>query len=192
MSSGTGTALVVVDMQNVFIAPAGRLGVEGADDVVQAVNAWVAHADAQGWPVFYTQDVGPIELPSGDPDHSTDLHPSLDVRGTVVPKGPGKSAGFSGFVLASTAHIDGGGPGGGGLSTLDGLLREAEVDQLVVVGLAADVCVAATARDACRLGYQVSIPLPATAFVHAHPRGDQAALDDLASAGVVLTDQRQS
>jgi nicotinamidase/pyrazinamidase len=48
------------------------------------------------------------------------------------------------------------------------------------------VCVAATARDARRLGYQVTIPLAATAFVHAHPQGDDAALAELVAAGVVV------
>lgn len=33
----------------------------------------------------------------------------------------------------------------------------------------------------------VTIPLHATALVHAHPEGDQAALDDLVATGVSLT-----
>jgi nicotinamidase/pyrazinamidase len=49
--------------------------------------------------------------------------------------------------------------------------------------------VAATARDARRLGFAVAIPLRATAFVHAHPAGDQAAIDDLSAAGVTVTDE---
>lgn len=76
-------------------------------------------------------DVAPIDLPPGDPDHQSDPHPD-DVRGTVVSRGLGKSAGFSEFILASTAHVDGRGPGDGGLSTLNN---------------AADVCVAATERE---------------------------------------------
>jgi len=38
------TALVVVDMQNAFIAPSGGLAVEGADEVLDAVNRRVARA----------------------------------------------------------------------------------------------------------------------------------------------------
>ena len=34
----------------------------------------------------------------------------------------------------------------------------------------------ATARDALRLGYPVTVPLEATAFVHAHPDGDAASV----------------
>lgn len=187
MPDDSRTALIVVDMQNAFIAPSAGSAVDGAEQVVRAVNAWVADAAGRGWPVFYTQDVGPTELPAGDPDRQTDLHPELDVRGTVVPKGPGKNGGFSGFVLGPTGDRDRTGPGAGGLSSLAGLLLDVGVDSVVVVGLAADVCVAATARDAARLGYQVSMPLHATAFVHAHPDGDTAAITDLRAAGITVT-----
>jgi len=178
------SALVVVDMQNAFIDPGGALPVAHADDVVHAVNRRVAMAVREGHPVFYTRDIAPTEMPAGDPDGLTDLYAGLDVRGHVVDKGPGRLGGFSGFVL-SAIHSDGG-PGDGGLSRLGPLLREHRVEHVTVVGLAADVCVAATARDAHRLGYDVTIPLAATAFVHAHPRGDQAAVDELAAAGVVV------
>jgi nicotinamidase/pyrazinamidase len=184
MKGTARTALVVVDMQNAFIAPAGRLAVPGADAVVAAVNARVAAAVRLGWPVFYTRDIGPTELPDGDPEEQTALFAGLDVRGTVVPKGPGKDGGMSGFVLSQ------GGPGSGGLSELASRLRAAGVDAVRVAGLAADVCVAATARDARRLGYQVSLDLGATAFVHAHPGGDQAALGELVAAGITLTRSR--
>jgi nicotinamidase/pyrazinamidase len=178
------TALVVVDMQNAFVAPDGGAAVDGAERVVAAVNQRVAAAGARGWPTFYTRDVDPTGRRGPAADHDTALHPGLDVRGIVVDKGPGSAAGFSGFALASTAA--GGTPGGGGLSALAGLLREAATDRVLVVGLAADVCVAATARDARRLGYATAIDLDATAFVHAHPDGDDAALADLRAAGVRL------
>lgn len=180
-------ALIVVDMQNAFVAPAGGPGVPGAAEVVKAVNDCVAEV-AGRWPIFYTKDVAPFELPEGDPDGQTELHADLDVRGTVVPKGPGKRGGFSGFVLASEYTADAG-PGTGALGPLAGLLTESGVDSVVVVGLAADVCVAATARDARRLGYEVTVPLHASAFVHAHPRGDDAAIADLRAAGITVTGQ---
>lgn len=178
------TALIVVDMQNSFIAPSAGLAVPGADHVLAAVNDRIVPALQQGWPVFYTRDLAPAELPADDPDRQTDLHPRLRVDGTVVDKGPGKDGGMSGFVLTRD------GAGSGGLSDLAPRLRESGVESVLVVGLAADVCVAATARDAHRLGYQVSIDLNATAFVHAHPDGDQAALDELADIGITLTGQR--
>lgn len=176
------TALIVVDMQNAFTAPTGGPAVHGADRVVSAVNTWVDRAVDHGWPVFYTRDIAPSELPAGDPDKQTDLDAGVRVRGTVVPKGPGQRGRFSGFVLTRDA------PGAGGLSALPALLREAQVASVVVTGLAADVCVAATAQDARRLGYHVTVALDATAFVHAHPDGDTAALDELRDAGITISD----
>jgi nicotinamidase/pyrazinamidase len=181
------TALIVVDMQNAFIAPSSGEPVEGTDAVIRAVNQWVARAVEHRWPIFYTQDVAPYELPDGDPDHQVDLHAGLDVRGTVVAKGPGKHRGFSGFVLLTGGRPGGDRPGIGGLSSLAEHLRAAHVEAVIVVGIAADVCVSATAQDAYRLGYRVTVPLPATAFVHAHPDGDQAAIADLRAAGIAVT-----
>lgn len=183
MTNDSSTALIVVDMQNAFVDPAQATGVAESASVVDAVNGWVDHASDNGWPVFYTRDVAPTDEVT---EVATKLYSGLDVRGTVVDKGPGKSGGFSGFVLSSVEAGDG--PGGGGLSALAGLLRKKSVADIVVVGLAADVCVSATARDARRLGYNVTVPLAATAFVHAHPEGDDAAMAELHENGVVVVD----
>ncbi|WP_231973963.1 cysteine hydrolase family protein [Pseudonocardia sp. HH130630-07] len=174
-------------MQNVFIDPSAPSAMTGADAVLDAVNTLVADAVDHDRPIFYTRDVDPTDLPPGDPDNQTGLHPDLDTRGTVIDKGPGKHGVYSGFVLNAN-DPDSGGPGRGGLNDLAEHLRATRVTHLTVVGLAADVCVAATARDARRLGYDVTIPLSATAFVHAHPDGDDAALADLTAAGITITD----
>lgn len=179
----TTPALVVVDMQNAFIEPSGGAPVPGAAAVVEAVNRWVDRADEMGWPIFYTRDVHPTDNSGRAAERDAEMHPSVEVRGSVVDKGPGRDGGFSGFVLASTAGRDGL-PGAGGLSALAGSLRAADVDDVVVIGLAADVCVSATAMDARRLGYSVSVDVAASAFVHAHPDGDEAALAELRGAGV--------
>lgn len=178
-------ALVVVDIQNAFVDPAGGAPVPGAPQVVAAVNGWVVRAAGDGWPVFYTRDVDPTGRAVA---RDLALPAALDVRGQVIDKGPGSEAGFSGFVLATGAR-PGGAPGAGGLSALAGSLRSAGVDKVVVVGLAADVCVSATAVDAVRLGYSVTVDLAASAFVHAHPDGDEAAVTDLRHAGVRVLGQ---
>lgn len=184
MTNGPRTALIVVDMQNLFVDAVGA----EHPGVLAAVNEHVALAAARGWPIYYTRDYAPDELPEPDPQRRAELHPDLDVRGTVVTKGPGKHGGFSGFLHTPDEESEQN-SGTGGLSSLAGLLHHAQVSDVVVVGIATDVCVAATARDALRLGYRAHIPLAATAFVHAHPHGDQAALHDLAAAGVALTGQ---
>jgi nicotinamidase/pyrazinamidase len=167
-------ALVVIDMQRMFVEAVGEHGPR----VVQAVNRSVSETLRAGGSVFYTRDIQPAARP---PFAGADaLADGLDVRGPVLDKGPGMHGGFSGFVLAPRgAH-----PGAGGLSRLAGALADAGATHVTVVGLAADVCVSATAADAARLGYPTTVPLDATAFVHAHPDGDDAAMADLASTGV--------
>jgi nicotinamidase/pyrazinamidase len=137
--------------------------------------------------VYYTRDYAPVELPPDDPGHKTELHPRLEIKGPIVVKGPGKHGGFSGVVLSSPPGPHDG-PGSGGLSELGGLLRRDGVRSVIVVGIAADVCVAATARDARRLGYAVTLPLDATAFVHAHPDGDEEAMAQLRAVGITVVD----
>jgi nicotinamidase/pyrazinamidase len=57
-----------------------------------------------------------------------------------------------------------------------------------VVGLAGDVCVKATALDAVRLGYEVEVPLQATAFVEVEPGDGERAVAELREAGVRITE----
>lgn len=182
-------------MQNGFVQPAEGDGIVHAGSVLDAVNRWSTPARARGWPVFCTRDIDPFGThpPTGvtagaRAEHDIELHPGLSEPGTIVDKGPGSRAGFSGFVLASSA-LPSGAPGGGGLSALAGLLRTSGVQHLVVVGLTADVCVSATALDARRLGYEVTVDLAATAFAHAHPGGDAAAIEALRDAGVRLENE---
>ena len=133
-------SLVVVDMQRLFVAAVA----EQTPRSVDAVNRRVAETLAHGGAVFYTRDVRPT-----DDGQGTELAAGLDVRGPVLDKGPGTHGGFSGFVLARTAAP----PGAGALSQLAAHLAAAGTTRVIVAGLAADVCVSPTARDAARLGY---------------------------------------
>lgn len=182
MPDRSDTALIVVDMQNAFTAPTAAWPWTAPTESRAPSTPGSTEPSATAGPSSTPGDIAPTELPAGDPDKQTDLDPGVRVRGTVVPKGPGQQGGFSGFVLTRDA------PGAGGLSALPALLREAQVASVVVIGLAADVCVAATAQDARRLGYHVTVALDATAFVHANPDGDAAALDELRNAGITISD----
>jgi nicotinamidase/pyrazinamidase len=71
---------------------------------------------------------------------------------------------------------------------LESLLRAAHVDSVVVVGLATDYCVKATALDAVQLGFRTALVTDAVAAVDLAPGDGQRALDELATAGVELLD----
>ncbi|HSL58031.1 MAG TPA: isochorismatase family protein [Acidimicrobiales bacterium] len=188
------TALVVVDVQNDFADPAGSLYVPGGDLVVEAVNDEIDRARAAGALVVYTQDWHPADTPhfaaAGGtwPPHcvretwGAELHPRLNVpeNPAIVRKGTGHEDGYSGFTVHDLER-DTHEPTG-----LDRLLRSESTESVVVVGLARDVCVLATALDALRLGYRTSVVLDATASVDLEPGDDARAVATLRDAGVEL------
>jgi nicotinamidase-related amidase len=71
-----------------------------------------------------------------------ELHPALVVDGPVVRKGVDGGDGYSGFSVRDPVSGD------VTRTELGGLLEQHGSEQVVVVGLAGDVCVAATAEDA--------------------------------------------
>jgi nicotinamidase/pyrazinamidase len=80
------------------------------------------------------------------------LHPELVVAGEVVRKGEHGEDGYSGFSMRD--------PGSGEVvpTRLAALLRAAGAEQLVVVGLATDYCVRATALEGREQGWAVTVP----------------------------------
>jgi len=189
---GTGTALIVVDVQNDFADPAGTLFVAGGPDVVAAVNQEAARAEAAGSPAFLTRDWHPPETPhfraQGGiwPVHcvrgtwGAEPPEALQVSGQVVHKGAGGEDGYSGFTMRDPATGD------EQPTELAGLLRDAGITSVVVVGLATDYCVRATALDALALGLRTTVVRRAVAAVDLQPGDGDAALAEMASAGADL------
>ena len=64
------------------------------------------------------------------------------------------------------------------------LFRSRSIERVVVVGLATDYCVKATALDAMRLGYQTHLLTDAIAAVDVEPGDGERAVDEMAAAGV--------
>jgi nicotinamidase/pyrazinamidase len=189
------TALVVVDVQHDFASPDGGLYVPGGDAVVLVVDAEVRAAVDAGATVVYTQDWHPPSTPHFAKDGGiwpvhcvadtwgAELHDDLTVEGPVVRKGVDGGDGYSGFSVRDPVS------GEEEATELGRLLDEAGVRRVVVVGLAGDVCVKATALDAVRLGYEVELPLPATAFVEVEPGDGELAVSELREAGVRVVER---
>lgn len=187
---GPGTALVVVDMQHDFGDPSGSLHVPGGEDVLPRVDAEIDAAAAAGSPVFYTQDwhpehtphfardggIWPVHCVMGTP--GAEFLPGLRVVGEVVRKGGDGGDGYSGFSVRDPVS------GATAATRLGGLLEAAEVQRVVVVGLAGDWCVKETALDAVRSGWRAVVPLAATRFVELAPGDGAAAVAQLRAAGV--------
>ena len=69
---------------------------------------------------------------------------------------------------------------------LEGLLRDRDIDKVVVVGLATDYCVSSTALDAARLGFGTEVLQDAIAAVNLKPGDGAAALGQMRAAGCSL------
>ena len=187
------TALIIVDVQNDFADPAGSLAVPGAARVVAAVNALIGSALAGGAAVVYTQDWHPQRTPHFVTDGGlwpvhcvadtwgARLHPELRVEaGPIVRKGANGEDGYSGFTMRDAAS------GEQRPTELEALLRERSVERAVVVGLATDYCVKATALDASRLGFATTVVEGAVAAVNLAAGDGEAALAELEAAGVTI------
>lgn len=187
---GPASALVVVDVQNDFAHPDGGLYVAGAEAVIAPINAEVAAARAAGAQIVYTTDWHPPSTPhfvtDGGPwpvhcvkgTWGAELHAELLVDGDIVRKGTGGEDGYSAFGLRDPRT------GQSRTTGLAALLRARGVQEVVVVGLAGDVCVAATALDARIAGFATRVVRAATASVNIEPGDEDRAFAQMAEAGV--------
>lgn len=165
--------LLVVDIQNDF-CPTGALAVPGGDEVVPVVNKLsrrFAHVIlAQDWHCedhlsFTSSHPGKkphdrVQLSYGEqilwPDHcvegtpGAEFHPDLNVAHCelVIRKGYHREIdSYSAFFENDRQTPTG----------LAGYLRERGLTRLFLVGLATDFCVAYSALDAQRLGFEVTV-----------------------------------
>lgn len=194
-------ALIVVDLQNDF-CPGGALPVADGDAIVPLVNRLLAQADVR----ILTQDWHPPQHGSFAANHpaarpfdrgmvggveqilwpvhcvqgaaGAAFHPDLDTDRAelILRKGvSGELDSYSAFFENDRVTPTG----------LDGYLRSRGVDAVAVVGLALDVCVAATAIDAARLGYRVRVIEPACRAID-RDGSLAAALAAMNGAGVTI------
>ncbi|TAK80956.1 MAG: bifunctional nicotinamidase/pyrazinamidase [Betaproteobacteria bacterium] len=194
--------LIVVDVQNDF-CEGGALAVPRGDEVVPLVNRLAARFDN----VVLTQDWHPrahasfasshpgkrpfetIELAYGTqvlwPDHCVQgtsgaaFHPDLDATRAqlVIRKGYHRDIdSYSGFLEADRKTATG----------LAGYLGERKLKKLYVCGLATDFCVAWTALDGARAGFEVWVIEDASRAIDLE--GSLArAWSELSAAGVKRT-----
>jgi nicotinamidase/pyrazinamidase len=199
-------ALILVDIQNDF-CPGGALAVADGDAVVEVANRYAREFTADGELVLATQDAHPanhgsfasqhaghgvgdvIELAGASqvlwPDHcvdgswGADFHPGLDcglIR-RVFKKGTDRQVdSYSGFFDNNQRNSTG----------LGEYLREQGVEQVYILGLATDYCVKATALDALRLGFGITVVVEGCRAVNIRKTDGDDALRELEIAGCAL------
>jgi len=194
-------ALVVIDPQNDF-CPGGALAVADGDSIMQPINEMMGAFDL----VILTQDWHPeghssfasshhgaapftvTDMPYGPqvlwPDHCIQasqgaaFHPALNTAraDAVIRKGTNAAVdSYSAFFENDKATATG----------LAGLLRDRGCEELTMVGLATDYCVAWSALDGVANGFRVEVRLPACRAIDLDGSLDKA-LADMRQAGVTL------
>jgi nicotinamidase/pyrazinamidase len=68
-------------------------------------------------------------------------------------------------------------------SKLENLLRDRDVDEVAVAGLATDYCVRASTIDACRLGFDTTVVTDAIRAVDVDPGDGDRAIEEMRAAG---------
>jgi nicotinamidase/pyrazinamidase len=182
-------ALVIVDVQNDF-CEGGSLAVDGGTAVARAISEHLAGPDGTEYDhVVASHDfhVDPGAHFSAHPDY-TATWPAHCVAGTVgaqfspdlatsrieeIFRKGAYAAAYSGFEGTSAAG-----------SRLQDWLIERAVTDVVVVGIATDYCVRATAVDAASAGFATTVLLHLTAGA-SKPTTD-AAIDSMRAAGVTV------
>ncbi|MET9852753.1 isochorismatase family protein [Streptomyces sp. NPDC006450] len=189
-------ALIVVDVQNDF-CEGGSLAVAGGADVAAAITELIGQATAGYRHVVATRDhhVDPgshFAHPPAQPDYETSW-PVHCVAGTegvgfhpnfapAVASGAVAAVFDKGAYEAAYSGFEGADENGRGLAEW---LRERQVTEVDVVGIATDHCVKATALDAARAGFRTHVLLDLTAGVAPHTT--TRALAELREAGVELS-----
>jgi nicotinamidase/pyrazinamidase len=176
----TGDALILVDPQNDF-CPGGALPIEGGDQVVEKLNRWIDAAVASGTPVFASRDWHPEGhlsfKPQGGPwpphclqdSEGAAFHPRLRLPDDVIKVTKGVR-----FDQDQNSAFD--------QTGLAEELRRRGISRIWLSGLAQDVCVAATALDARREGFEVLLIAEGTRPVT--PEGGRESLERMREAGV--------
>lgn len=179
-----GDALIVVDVQRDFL-PGGTLAVAHGNEIIPAINSYMAAFAARGLPIFMTRDWHPEHhcsfKESGGiwPRHCVqgtqgaawpdDLH--LPAEAHVISKGNDRNAeAYSAFSATALAM----------------LLRNLKVQRVFVGGLATDYCVHDTVLDARSQGFDVVVLGDAIRPVNMRVEDETRAIDDMLSHGATL------
>ena len=176
-------ALLIVDVQNDF-CPGGALAVKDGDQVVPVINGIMDKFDLviaskdwhpedtvhfEFWPVHCVRDTKGAEL---HPDLNTDRIHQILFKGTG-----NRNDGYSAFEATNVP--------------LDKFLKEREIDELYVAGLATDYCVKSSAIDASSHGIFTYIITDAVKAVNLEPGDDEKALREMEEAGCALITSKE-
>ena len=174
----TVKALLIVDVQNDF-CPGGTLAVPEGDQVVPVINQLINQFDivcaSKDWHPNETIhfDRWPVHCVADSP--GADFHPklNLDSLDQILFKGTSnQDDGYSAFEATNINLVQ--------------WLKQKEVKELTIVGLATDYCVKASALDAIDQGFKVVVHQEAVRAVNMDPNDGKHAMIEMKQAGVEI------
>jgi ureidoacrylate peracid hydrolase len=152
------TALLIIDMQELFCAPGAPAEVPGSRDIVEPINRLTEHLRAIGVPVIWVLHANTQSGGRSDWELFFNYVVADEVREkTRASLAPGRQKVWSGLTVDATdtqiiknrysALI-------AGSSGLERLLRSLDVDTVLIAGTKTNICCEATARDAMMLDFK--------------------------------------
>ncbi|MFL1780429.1 nicotinamidase/pyrazinamidase [Candidatus Hepatincolaceae symbiont of Richtersius coronifer] len=195
-------ALIIIDLQNDFLE-GGALGIKDSHKIIPIINNNISYASYSK--IICTQDYHPQNHISFASAHNYQLGKVINVQGKTQALWPTHCvAGSLGAEISSnllSAKIDKFIYKGqdtlydsysafyddkGNSTGLYEYLKQCAITEVVLVGLALDWCVKATAQDAVKLGYKVKVLLKATCSINFDPHNYVNILRNLIKIGVSI------
>ncbi len=141
------TALLIIDMQNDFVKPEGKLRVPHAEIAIQPIKSLLERARKEGVKIFFTQDWHEDEdyefLIWGEHARKETWGAEIIEELKPLPQE---------YIIKKLRYDAFFG------TPLDHLLRIMKIENLVITGTVANICVLHTAGSAALLGYKIIIP----------------------------------
>lgn len=201
----THRALLLVDLQNDFCA-GGALAVADGDSTIDVANLLIRAAKILGDTVVASQDWHPANHGSFASQHGVEPYTQGTLDGLAQTFWPDHciqdSDGAAFHPLLTQQDIDGVFHKGESINIdsysaffdnghrqktgLDAWLREHEINELIVLGLATDYCVKFTVLDALALGYTVNVITDGCRGVNIQPQDSTNAFMQMAAEGATL------
>ena len=196
-------ALIIVDVQNDFV-PGGALAVPEGNLIIPDINEMLVRL-----PFFKvgTQDWHPANHGSFASNHEgKNVYDQIDLNGLVQALWPDHciqntfGAGFAdelrmdlfnwvvtkGTDPATDSYSGFFDNGKRGSTNLHYILKQHEIEEVYVCGLATDYCVKFTALDAAALGFETHLMTDVCRGVNVHPSDVDNAIEEMKAAGIKL------
>lgn len=177
-------ALIIVDFQNDF-CKGGTLAVSGFEKIIKPVNNLIQVFTSNIKPIFFTRDWHPkdhssfLEQGGSWPPHciagsiGACIYDEIIVplSTTIVSKAESKNKdAYSGFEN----------------TRLNSLLKDKNVNTVIICGLATDYCVKNTTLDSLNLGYKTIVAEDGIRAVNVNPNDGVTAIEEMVYAGAVM------